>query len=144
DVANAQRQVMERVAALLEELRKAWIPAQRLLRRHELQRSAVREVEEGGAHFLRRDHLAIGALLPEKLFDERDRGAHVLHADGGVVEPGRGNAGGLYSLLSGGSRGRPAHLAVLAARQPANGIHDLAERRLRSEHGGAAHRLELC
>jgi len=57
DVLHPQRQVMERVAALFQELLQAGVAA----RTDELERRAVGEVEEGRVDFLRR-HVLLRAL----------------------------------------------------------------------------------
>src|SRR4051812_23066686 len=138
DVPDPEREVVERVSALLEKLLQARVAAERLLRRYELERGPVREVEEGRAHFLRRDHFPVRALLPEQLLDERDRGIDVLHADRGMVEPGGGNAG----RGSRHRRGSLCHRVRLPARDSFDGSHDLAERRLRPEYRRHPERLE--
>src|SRR5919201_2616463 len=81
-IAHAQREVVECIAALREELLQAFIS----LRRDQLERGAVREIEERGVHLLRRDELLVRHFLSEELLDERDRRLDVAHADGCVVE----------------------------------------------------------
>src|SRR3989442_14494638 len=68
DVLHAQRQVMERVASLLQELLQAGVAA----RRDEFERRAVGEVEEGRVDPLRRNVLLVRHLLPEDVLDQCD------------------------------------------------------------------------
>src|SRR5262249_44917891 len=72
-VLDAQREVVERVAALLQELLEPLVA----LGRDQLERGAIGEVEEGGVHLLRGDEFPVGDLLAEELLDQGDDGADV-------------------------------------------------------------------
>src|SRR2546425_791434 len=99
-VAHAQRQVVERVAAPLQELLQALVA----LRGDQLQRGAVGEVEESRVHLLRGHEFLVGDFLAEEIFDQGDRGVEVANADGSVVEGRAGNSGSGGRLR--GLRGR--------------------------------------
>src|SRR5438067_13392656 len=129
DVLRAHREVVQGVAALLEELFQSGVAAGS----DQLQRCAVGEVEERRVHFLRGNVLLMRHFLTEDVLDQRDRRFHVLDADGGVIEARRGN-----------SRGRRLRVlrSRLAGGQGADRLHHRTEGRLGPEHRRDAQRAQ--
>src|SRR5438067_1626392 len=75
-IAHAQREMVESVSALREELLQTLVP----LRRDELERGAVGKVEERRVDLLRRHELLVRDFLSEELLDERDRRVDITYA----------------------------------------------------------------